>query len=162
MQKAITGGRCMTAFNKKWDVEGKISDYDVVSLYPLAMSRLWTVEGKPQPFHNKSINEVYSSIPPSLQKYNTSENGIGAYVIEIEIVKVNKHYAFPQITKKTEDGNLNDDKGIDALHPLKMTVDNITLEGNPKPFKNKNINKIILSFLEIAVRIIYMIQRLFK
>ena len=128
MQKAITGGRCMTAFNKKWDVEGKISDYDAVSLYPSAMSRLWTVEGKPKPFHNKNINQIYSSIPPSLQKYNTSESGIGAYVIEIEIVKVNKHYAFPQITKKTEDGNLNDDKGIDALHPLKMTVDNITLE----------------------------------
>ena len=128
MQKAITGGRCMTAFNKKWDVEGKISDYDAVSLYPSAMSRLWTVEGKPKPFHNKNVNKIYSSIPPSLQKYNTSENGIGAYVIEIEIVKVNKHYAFPQITKKTEEGNLNVDEGIDALHPLKMTVDNITLE----------------------------------
>ena len=32
------------------------------------------------------------------------------------------------IVKETKEGNLNDDTGIDEEHPLKMTVDNITLE----------------------------------
>ena len=44
--KAIYGGRCMTAYNKKWHVKKNLCDFDAVSLYPSAMSRLYTVEGK--------------------------------------------------------------------------------------------------------------------
>ena len=35
-------------------------------------------------------------MPEYLQKYNTN-NGIGAFVIEINITAVHKHYAFPLI-----------------------------------------------------------------
>ena len=126
MQKAIRGGRCMCAFNKSWNVKGKISDYDAVSLYPSAMARLWTVEGKPEVL--KHNGKGYKSIPDYLRKYNSSTKGIGAYVIEISITHVGKHLALPMIVKETKDGNLNDDTGIDEEHPLKMIVDNITLE----------------------------------
>ena len=45
--KAVYGGRCMCAYNKKWHIHANLCDYDAVSLYPSAMARLWTVEGIP-------------------------------------------------------------------------------------------------------------------
>ena len=48
MSKYIYGGRCMTAYNKKWHSTKPIYDFDAVSLYPSAMRRLWCVEGKPE------------------------------------------------------------------------------------------------------------------
>lgn len=136
MQKAIRGGRCMCAFNKRWNVKGKISDYDAVSLYASAMARLWTVEGKPEVL--KHNGKGYKSIPDYLKKYNSSNTGTGAYIIEISITHVGKHLALPMIVKETKEGNLNEgtksptiswsDTGIDEEHPLKMIVDNITLE----------------------------------
>ena len=52
-------------------------------------------------------------------------NGIGAFIIEIKILKVNKHYAFPLIVQKTKEGNLNSDI---ITEPILMKVDNIMLE----------------------------------
>ena len=60
------------------------------------MKRLWTVEGKPEVLKVPDATEVHKSMPKYLEKYNTC-NGLGAFVIEIKIVKVNKHYAFPLI-----------------------------------------------------------------
>ena len=122
--RAIKGGRCMTAFNKKWHTNKPILDYDAVSLYPSAMNRLWCVEGKPEVLKVEEPEKIYNSIPDYLEKYNTI-TGTGAYVIEIEILKVNKHYAFPLIVQKTKNGNLNDDN---ITEPIKITVDNIYLE----------------------------------
>ena len=110
----------MTAFNKKWNVEGiPISDYDAVSLYPSAMSRLYTVEGRPEVLTYSG--HKLTSIPPELSIYS-------AYIVEIKITKVGKHYPFPLILQHTENGNLNDDHNIDEEHPVIMTVDNIYLE----------------------------------
>jgi len=126
ISRAVYGGRCMTAYNKKWHTINKIYDYDAVSLYPSAMRRLWTVEGKPEVLNVPDSSIIYKSMPSFLQKYNT-KNGVGAFVVEINIVKVNKHYAFPLIVQHTEDGNLNDDNIIEGK-PVKMVVDNIMLE----------------------------------
>ena len=126
MSRAVYGGRCMCAFNRKWHSTRPIYDYDAVSLYPSAMNRLWTVEGKPEVLnHDTSI--VYNCMPDYLMKYNTVD-GIGAFVIEIQIVKVHKHYAFPLIVQHTKEGNLNKDTDIDEEHPVNMVVDNIMLE----------------------------------
>ena len=114
---AVHGGRCMCAYNKKWKLNVNITDYDAVSLYPSAMARLYTVEGKPEVI-NIPNHDVINNIPEFLSKYT-------AYVVEIEITKVNKHYAFPLIVRKVDDLNLNDDN-IDQ--PLRMTVDDIFLE----------------------------------
>ena len=127
LRKGIYGGRCMCAYNKKWHIKKEISDFDAVSLYPSAMNRLWTVEGKPEVLTVPNQNEVFNSIPPFLEKYNTSEKGIGAYVIEIKILKANKHYAFPLIIKKDKQGN-NYDDFIKENEPVIMVVDNILLE----------------------------------
>ena len=82
MAQAVHGGRCMCAYNKKWNVtEKEIVDYDAVSLYPSAMARLYTVEGTPEVL-NKSYNNC-SVIPDDLKAYS-------AYVVEIKITKVGK------------------------------------------------------------------------
>ena len=111
---AVYGGRCMTAYNKKWHTKEVLCDFDAVSLYPSAMSRLYTVQGKPQVISKEQLNFEFLSKQ-------------GAYIVEIKITKINKHYAFPLIVKKTKDGNLNDDRLNDGEYIL-MVVDNITLE----------------------------------
>ena len=88
------------------------------------MKRLWTVEGIPEVLKVPEPDRIHSSLPDYLMKYKTN-GGIGAFVIEIKILKVNKHYAFPLIVQKTKDGNLNNDV---ITEPIKMKVDNIMLE----------------------------------
>ncbi len=113
--KAIYGGRCMTAYNKKWHTTKPLSDFDAVSLYPSAMARLYTVEGKPKVITEDKLNYEF------LSKQS-------AYIVEIEITNVNKHYPFPLIVRKTDTGlNLNDDN-LAENETIKMIVDNITLE----------------------------------
>ena len=113
LSKAIYGGRCMTAYNKKWHTTKPLSDFDAVSLYPSAMARLKTVKGIPNVIEKEDLNMDF------LSKQD-------AYVVEIKITKVNKHYAFPLIVQKTADGlNKNDDNITD---PINIVVDNIALE----------------------------------
>ena len=122
----------MCAYNKKWNVKDTqktplgdsstsraLVDYDAVSLYPSAMARLYTVEGKPEVIEKSYTN--CSAIPEDFKNYS-------AYIVEIKITKVGKHYPFPLIVQHTEDGNLNKDDGIDEQHPVSMFVDNIYLE----------------------------------
>ena len=109
---AVYGGRCMTAYNKKWHITEKLADFDAVSLYPSAIHRLYTVQGKPVVISKTELNYEFLSKQ-------------GAYIVEILVTGIHKHYPFPLIVKKTKDGNLNDDK-FDK--PFKMIVDNIYLE----------------------------------
>ncbi len=111
---AIYGGRCMTAYNKKWHTMINLTDFDAKSLYPSAMRRLYTVEGIPQVISPDQLNIEFLSKQ-------------GAYIVEIEISKVNKHYAFPLIVRKVNGINLNDDK-LKEGEKIKMIVDNIYLE----------------------------------
>ena len=83
------------------------------------MSRLYTVEGRPEVL--KYSAQGLTFIPDELSKYS-------AYVIEIKITKVRKHYPFSLIVQKTKDGNVNRDDNIDDEHPITMVVDNIYLE----------------------------------
>ena len=136
MEDAVYGGRCMCAFNKKWAIEKDLFDYDAVSLYPSAMKRLWTVEGIPEVLNVIDKDKIYKTLPDYLMKYNT-KNGIGAFIIEIKILKVNKHYAFPLIVQKTKDGNLNNDN---ITEPIRMKVDNIMLEDLIEFQKNRISN----------------------
>ena len=111
---AVYGGRCMTAYNKKWHTTVELCDFDAVSLYPSAMSRLYTVKGKPKVIEPENLNLDFLSKQ-------------GAYIVEIRISQVGKHYAFPLIVKKTKEGNKNNDKLAEG-ETVKMVVDNITLE----------------------------------
>ena len=96
----------------------KLTDYDAVSLYPSAMSRLYTVEGTPEVFKFINSNVIHKSIPEFLSNKT-------AYVVEIKITKVNKHYAFPLIVQKKDGLNLNDDN---IQEDVNMFVDDIYLE----------------------------------
>lgn len=112
--QAVYGGRCMCAYNRKWHVKTPLSDFDAVSLYPSAMARLYTVEGRPKVIQPEQLNMEF------LSKQS-------AYIVEINITKVNKHYAFPLIVRKVNGLNLNDDSLAEG-ETVKMVVDNITLE----------------------------------
>ena len=112
--RAVYGGRCMCAYNRKWKINKIILDFDAVSLYPSAMSRLYTVEGKPKVIQKDQLNMNF------LSKQS-------AYIVEIKITKVNKHFAFPLIVRKVNGLNLNDDN-LKENETVNMVVDNITLE----------------------------------
>ena len=112
--RAVYGGRCMCAYNKKWHIRKLLCDFDAVSLYPSAMLRLYTVEGKPKVIKPEQLNMSF------LSKQS-------AYIVEIIITKVNKHFPFPLIVRKVNGLNLNDDN-LNEGETVKMTVDNITLE----------------------------------
>lgn len=112
--KAVYGGRCMTAYNKKWHILKLLCDFDAVSLYPSAMARLYTVEGRPEVIKPEQLNLEFLSKQ-------------GAYIVEIKITKVNKHYPFPLIVRKVNGLNLNDDN-LKEGETLNIIVDNISLE----------------------------------
>ncbi|KAH0793720.1 putative DNA polymerase [Histomonas meleagridis] len=106
----------MTAYNKKWHVKEELCDFDAVSLYPSAMARISVINGPPKVIQDDQLNLNY---------LNAHSN---AYVVEILITKVNKHYPFPLIVQKINGLNLNDDNNISEENPVTMVVDNIALE----------------------------------
>lgn len=55
------GGRFMIGYNNKWNVKVPICDFDAVSLYPSAMERLCTVEGKPKVISPEQLNLEFLS-----------------------------------------------------------------------------------------------------
>ncbi|EAX99105.1 hypothetical protein TVAG_236030 [Trichomonas vaginalis G3] len=64
---AIYGGRCMTKNNKRYVVKDKLNDFDACSLYPSAMNRLFTIEGKPEIINECLIdNKIYDVNNPTL------------------------------------------------------------------------------------------------
>ena len=113
--RAVYGGRCMCAYNKKWHVQKELCDFDAVSLYPSAMARITVINGPPKVIQPDQLN----------MDFLITTN---AYVVEIQITKVGKHYPFPLIVQRVDGLNLNDDENIDEEHPVTMVVDNIALE----------------------------------
>lgn len=91
IRKAVYGVRCMSSFNKAWDVNFHISDFDNRSLYQSAMSVI--------------------SIPPVILKiheqdqinYNFLQKQDG-YVVTIHITKMGKCAAFPPVLQQTKEG----------------------------------------------------------
>ena len=128
IQKAIYGGRCMTRDNQKWKVEHcELCDFDAVSLYPSAMARLYCQTGKCTVLNENELDLKYllehttsEGCQPDKEKY------ISSYVVEIEIMKVNKHLHFPLIVVKDKKTGIN--RNTNEAKGVKMVVDNITLE----------------------------------
>jgi hypothetical protein len=91
MQKCIVGGRCMLADNEKVLKDKLISDFDAVSLYPSAMSRMGFLMGKP--FVLKRLDYDYL-------------RSLDGYFVEIDVTKVNKNRIFPlmsRVSKNSDD-----------------------------------------------------------
>ena len=95
ISRAIYGGR--VNYNEKFlnkKVEGKIADYDGVSLYPSSINRLCREKGLPKgPAKNLiNLNEW--------EQYDYS-------IMEVKILEVNKNQQIPFIAYKQENGNLD-------------------------------------------------------
>lgn len=109
IMKSVYGGRVMTRGNEKIYQEGKINDFDAVSLYPSAMRRLGFPMGNP-----KVIKDL------SMEFLKTTD----AYFVEIEITKVGIKRDFPILSKY--DNEIRD--YTNDMVGQKIVVNNITLE----------------------------------
>lgn len=129
IQKAVYGGRCMTRLNKRWSVNEELADFDAVSLYPSAMKRLYCVKGKPEVLKPEELNTTYLLNNTCAEDEQPNKNKqISAYVVEIKIINIKKHLAFPCVVYKDKSTNTNkNDDGENAIGKTAV-VDNITLE----------------------------------
>ena len=108
IQRCVSGGRTMTANNRKQYVEGKIQDFDAVSLYPSAMS---IMPGVP-----KGVPKVIPSdiLTEELLSFDT-------FFAEINITKIRckskYEYKFGQIFRRNKAGSkLFDNKPINNFY----------------------------------------------
>jgi hypothetical protein len=111
ISRAVYGGRvCVNEKYKKKVIEGKISDYDGVSLYPSAINRLCREIGLPTGEAKRVTN--LSSID-----YQYA-------ILTVKITKVNKMQQIPFIAHKG-DGVIN---YLNEPPPEAIVIDNITLQ----------------------------------
>ncbi|ELP92048.1 hypothetical protein EIN_292070, partial [Entamoeba invadens IP1] len=102
IQGAVYGGRNMCRDNKKWHITDVLYDYDACSLYPSAIHRLKLATGKPIVIPNEFLNSsILDHLMLEQQLEQTNERYISAFIVDIEITKVNKELHFPIICKKT-------------------------------------------------------------
>jgi hypothetical protein len=112
--KAVYGGRvCVNKKYKKKIIEGKISDYDGVSLYPSAINRLCREMGLPK---GKALRYTKNDLKNWDNKLYS--------ILTIKINKVNKIQQMPFIANKNEDGIL--EYTNEALKN-EIVIDSITL-----------------------------------
>lgn len=113
--KAVYGGRvCVNKKYKKKIIEGKISDYDGVSLYPSAINRLCRELGLPK---GKAVRYTKEE----LKNWNTKLYSI----LTIKINKVNKIQQMPFIAHKNEEGLL---EYTNEAPKETLIIDSITLQ----------------------------------
>lgn len=90
IQGCVVGGRTMTARNEKISVEAKINDFDAVSLYPSAMSRMdGFLKGVPKIITNTSYDDLKTK---------------DGYFVDIVVKSVGVERAFPLMSMKNENG----------------------------------------------------------
>ena len=87
IQKCVVGGRCMIANNEKYKFDEVVNDFDAVSLYPSAMSRMGFLKGMPKVITDWSQHPTWDG-----------------YFVEIEINHVGVHRAFPLMSHVDENG----------------------------------------------------------
>jgi hypothetical protein len=117
LQKAVRGGRVYV--NPKYQktiIDGKIEDFDAISLYPSAMSKLCEKHGLPKGL-------IKLGLENNIDYYNSKSY----YFVRIRINKINKKIQIPCVCVHDEKtGNL---KYINELKkPIEVIVDKITLQ----------------------------------
>lgn len=111
IQKCCVGGRVMTRRNKKYHIKKKLADFDAVSLYPSAISRMGFLKGKAKVLQTTEFDRI--------KNYD-------GYFLEIELVSIGKRYPFPAISYV--DGNRKWTDDIEELRGKTLYVDKNTLE----------------------------------
>jgi len=111
IQQCVVGGRTMCRRNEKFLVKDQpLADFDAVSLYPSAMSRMAGFPiGKPK----------------IIEDFNLIKNTADAYYIAIKITSIKKKYDFPCQSLLTEEGIRN---FTNDLVGKTIYIDNIALE----------------------------------
>jgi len=90
IQGTVVGGRTMVSENKKIAVEGRINDFDAVSLYPSAMARMdGFLKGNPKVIQNLSYDWL------------KQQDG---YFVDIHISSVGIRRKFPLMSAKNDAG----------------------------------------------------------
>ena len=165
---AVYGGRCMTKQNKRWLVEGKIiDDFDACSLYPSAMARLFSVQGKPEIIPDEWLSdEIYgednqhyllkhafeeNQLKPSSDKY------ISYFIVDIEIVKVGIERDFPLIVNRDPITKTNLNENLGSKEIIKYDH-----EGNPYKetvYQTMRVDLIMLEDLVKFQKIQYKVKR---
>ena len=121
---AVYGGRCMTRANKRYHINKILDDFDACSLYPSAMRRLWTVEGRPKVLTDGIMENILEHTFTENQTEPTKERYISAFVADIEITKIGIDREYPLIVKK--DPKTGTNRNVNEC--CVMRVDNILLE----------------------------------
>lgn len=117
IQKSVRGGRVYVNPNYQMTViNDEISDFDGVSLYPSAISRLCKEYGLP-------VGEIKSSNNSDINFYL----GKSWFVCKILLKKINKTQMIPMINIK-EDTDQSSNYTNEVLNPVIQYVDKITLE----------------------------------
>ena len=108
IQRCVSGGRTMTAENKKQYVEGRIQDFDAVSLYPSAMN---VMDGVPK------------GVPKIIPKNITTEQLLkyDTFFIEVNITKLecksSRPYKFGLVFRRNDAGSkIFDNNPIDHFY----------------------------------------------
>lgn len=111
IQKCVVGGRTMCAENKKSFTEGKIQDFDAVSLYPSAMNRMdGFLKGIPKVIINKDYTDLQQK---------------DGYFVEILITNVGIRREFPIVSYKNNAGVRMFSNDVVGKH---IFVDKVMLE----------------------------------
>jgi len=111
IQQCVVGGRTMCRRNEKFVVKNQpLADFDAVSLYPSAMSRM---AGFPM------------GKPKIITDFNLIKNTANAYYIAIKIIAIGKNYDFPCQSLITDTGIRN---FTNDLVGKTIYIDNIALE----------------------------------
>ena len=121
--RAVYGGRvCVNEKYKKKVIEGKISDYDGVSLYPSAINRLCREVGLPK---GKAVRFTPEQLKNQNQVLDFWKDTTYA-VMTIKITKVNKYQQMPFIAyKDTKQGST---QYLNTPPPEDIIIDKFTLE----------------------------------
>ena len=124
IQLCMVGGRTMCANNEKQYQTGSIADYDSCSLYPSSMERLeGFLLGVPKVIKNKSYDFIKDK---------------DGYFVEIKIKQIPKHYRFPLISYKNDEGvRIFSDKVEDYINNS-IYVDKTSLEDLIKFYEDNN------------------------
>ena len=165
---AIYGGRCMTKQNKRWLVEDKIlDDFDACSLYPSAMARLFSVEGKPEIIPDDFItDEIFSENNQHyLLKHAFDENQlvpsedkfISYFIADIEIINVGIERDFPLIVNRDSETNTNMNVNASKIETIKR--DSEGNEYKETTYQTMRVDLIMLEDLVKFQKIQYKIKR---
>lgn len=113
VQQCVVGGRVMTRENKKVHAKGPISDYDAVSLYPSAMSRLnGFLLGAP-----KLIEED--------QKNLEFLNKVDGYFVHARIDKVGIQRSFPLMSEFSDTGSRMFENEVEEVYLDKIGLEDL-------------------------------------